>query len=46
MPHRFPPIAPQEKIRTRAVARALPAPSLPWVDLIIFGALVCLVRLF
>lgn len=46
MSHRFPPLAPQEKISPRLMAKALPAPSLPWVDLIIFGALVCLVRLF
>lgn len=50
MPHRFPPLAPQEPVRarsmTRAMARALPAPAnLRWLDLVVFSLLICGIRL-
>jgi hypothetical protein len=45
MPHRFPPLAPPEPARTRPMARALPAPRLRWVDALIFGVIVLMLRL-
>ena len=45
MPHRFPPLAPPEPHKTRSMARALPAPSLGWVDLLIFGVIVLVLRI-
>ena len=44
MPHRFPQLAPQEKIPTRSMAKAMPAPSLRWLDAIIFGMVVLILR--
>lgn len=44
MPHRFPALAPQEKQRNRAMARALPAPSVRWLDMVIFGVILALIR--
>ena len=46
MADRFPPLAPQEKIRTTAMAKARPAPSLALLDVLIFGLLVALLRMF
>ena len=46
MPHRFPQLAPQEKPRTRAMAKAMPAPSLRWLDVLIFGMVVLILRHF
>lgn len=46
MADRFPPLAPQEKIRTTAMARARPAPSIAVLDVLLFGALVLLLRMF
>lgn len=46
MADRFPPLAPQEKIRTTALAKARPAPSIALLDVLLFGVLVALVRLF
>ncbi|MGV8987344.1 MAG: hypothetical protein ACOH2H_13820 [Cypionkella sp.] len=45
MPQRFPPLAPQQPIRNRTMAKALPAPSLRWVDFVIFGVVIVLIRL-
>ena len=45
MPNRFPPLAPQEPIRNRSMARALPAPSAWWVDFLGFAILLCGIRL-
>lgn len=45
MSNRFPPLAPQERIRNRTLARALPAPSAWWVDFLGFAILLCAVRL-
>lgn len=44
MPHRFPALAPQDQPRNRSMARALPAPSIRWLDAVIFGVLVVLIR--
>ncbi len=46
MSNRFAPLAPQEKPRNRTMARALPAPSLRWLDIVIFGVIVALLRQF
>ena len=48
MPDRFPPLAPQEiqRFKPMAIARALPAPSLPLLEMLIFGVLVVLIRLY
>ena len=46
MNHRFPPLAPQEPPRSRAMAKALPAPSLRWLDFVIFGMVAVLIRMF
>ncbi len=44
MPHRFPQLAPQEKIPAHSMAKAMPAPSLRWLDAIIFGMVVQILR--
>ena len=50
MPDRFPPLARHDrqpdKARTKAIARAMPAPSVPLLDMLIFGVLVVLIRWF
>ena len=46
MSDRFPPLAPQQPICTRTAAKVLPAPSVPLLDMLIFGGLVVLMRLF
>jgi hypothetical protein len=48
MPHRFPQLAPQEPSdnRRRSMAKAMPAPSLRWLDAVIFGLVVLILRLF
>ncbi len=47
MPHRFPPLAPQERNckKNQSMARALPAPSITWVDAAIFAVIAVLMRL-
>ncbi len=46
MPNRFPDLAPQEKPSRPSIARALPAPAIRWLDVVIFGLVVVLIRLF
>ena len=46
MSDRFPPLAPQTAIGTRTAAKAMPLPSFPLLDMLIFGGLVVLMRLF
>ena len=48
MPHRFPHLAPQEPTdhRRRSMAKALPAPSLRWLDAVIFGLAMLILRQF
>ena len=48
MPHRFPQLAPPEPpdTRRRSMAKAQPAPSLRWLDMVIFGLVVLILRLF
>ena len=50
MSHRFPPLAPQEPIRSRGanrlIARALPTPAAVWADAVIYCGLVVILRLF
>ncbi len=48
MTTRFPQLAPPEKSnsRRRAMAKALPAPSLRWLDAVIFGLVVLILRQF
>ena len=45
MSHRFPPLAPQEPIRNRTKAKALPMPSAWWLDFVGFAILIYGVRL-
>jgi hypothetical protein len=48
MPHRFPQLAPQEPSdrRRRSMAKAMPAPSLRWLDAVIFGLVALILRQF
>jgi hypothetical protein len=48
MPHRFPQLAPQDQSdqRRRSMAKAMPAPSLRWLDALIFGIIALILRQF
>ena len=38
--------AQRDRRRSKAIARAMPAPAIRWLDLVVFGGLLALLRLF